>query len=185
MTTKVWVPISVCPRGSCWLPRPVSAHSWFLPCLPPQSAVDGEEAVWCQSSDLGGGDYLFRVSKLADRWKDECVCFVCTDIIQKIIDRHLEAMGHNQELLVHLIWQISQKRNKKLTCGWEEYDFLIITEQSLLIIKINVFVQRCFIYVSIINISYSDLKVTFYCCLVVTFCISTLKPNVFRENLWN
>ena len=34
-------------------------------------------------------------------------------------------------------------------------------------IKINVFVQSFFIYVSIINISYSDLKVTFYLCLVV------------------
>ena len=129
MTTKVWVPISVCPRGSCWLPRPVSAHSWFLPCLPPQSAADGEEAVWWHSSDLGGGDYLFRVSNLADRWKDECVCFVCKDIMYKIKDRHLESIGHNQGLLVHLIWQISPKRNKKLTCGWEEYDFLIITEQ--------------------------------------------------------
>ena len=79
--------------------------------------------------DTGGGDYLSGVCNPADREKDECVCFVCTDIIQKIIDRHLEAMGHNQELLVHLIWQISPKRNKKLTCGWEEYDFLIITEQ--------------------------------------------------------
>ena len=47
--------------------------------------------------DEGGGDYLSGVCNPADRGKDECVCFVCTDIIQKIMDRHLEAMGHNQE----------------------------------------------------------------------------------------
>ena len=74
MTTKVWVPISVCPRGSCWLPRPVSAHSWFLPCLPPQSAADGEEAVWWHSSARHWwGGYLSGVSNPADRGKDECV----------------------------------------------------------------------------------------------------------------
>ena len=65
---------------------------------------------------------------LQTEWKilNECVCFVRTLFRSK--ERHLESIGHNQGLLVHLIWQISAKRNKKLACGWEQYD-LIITEQ--------------------------------------------------------
>ena len=49
------------------------------------------------------GDYLYGMDM------DEYGCFVCTDIIKNIIDRHLESIGSNQGLLVHLIDRYHQK----------------------------------------------------------------------------